>query len=206
MIKNLVFDFGGVIADLDRQSAVDAFISIGLKDADKRLNKYHQTGIFQELEEGRISDNEFIQILERLCNRPLTWSEVQKAWLGFLKGINLNKLHLLEQLHKEGYRLYLLSNTNPFIMNWACSKDFTNEGKTLPEYFDHLYLSYKIGCTKPDKKIFTHLITDTNILPEETIFVDDGPANIRMGKELGMHTFCPKNATDWCDELIKLLK
>ena len=54
MIKNLVFDFGGVIVDLNRQGAVDAFIAIGLKDADTRLDKYHQTGIFQELEEGRI--------------------------------------------------------------------------------------------------------------------------------------------------------
>ena len=66
MIKNLVFDFGGVIADLNRQGAVDAFIAIGLKDADTRLDKYHQTGIFQELEEGRISDSEFIRILEEL--------------------------------------------------------------------------------------------------------------------------------------------
>ena len=152
MIKNLVFDFGGVIADLNRQGAVDAFIAIGLKDADTRLDKYHQTGIFQELEEGRISDSEFIRIMEELCQRSLTWPEVQQAWLGFLSGVDLKKLHLLEELRQEGYHLYLLSNTNPFVMGWACSKDFTSEGKSLAEYFDRLYLSYKVGCTKPDKK------------------------------------------------------
>lgn len=206
MIKNLVFDFGGVIADLNRQGAVDAFIAIGLKDADTRLDKYHQTGIFQELEEGRISDSEFIRIMEELCQRSLTWPEVQQAWLGFLSGVDLKKLHLLEELRQEGYHLYLLSNTNPFVMGWACSKDFTSEGKSLAEYFDRLYLSYKVGCTKPDKKIFTHMLEDAKILPEETLFVDDGAANIQVGQELGMHTFCPKNATDWRDELKNLIK
>lgn len=103
MIKNLVFDFGGVIADLNRQGAVDAFIAIGLKDADTRLDKYHQTGIFQELEEGRISDSEFIRIMEELCQRSLTWPEVQQAWLGFLSGVDIKKLHLLEELRQEGY-------------------------------------------------------------------------------------------------------
>ena len=59
MIKNIVFDFGGVIVDIDRDKAVQAFIKLGLTDADSRLDKYHQTGIFQELEEGKLSADEF---------------------------------------------------------------------------------------------------------------------------------------------------
>lgn len=59
MIKNIVFDFGGVIVDIDRDKAVQAFIKLGLADADTRLDKYHQTGIFQELEEGKLSADEF---------------------------------------------------------------------------------------------------------------------------------------------------
>ena len=206
MIKNLVFDFGGVIADIDRQNAVKSFITIGLKDADERLDKYHQTGIFQELEEGKISDIDFLHSLEKLCKRLLTWDEVQQAWLGFLTGVNLEKLHLLEMLRKKGYHLYLLSNTNPFVMKWACSKSFTTEEKALYEYFDKLYLSYQIGYTKPERAIFTHMINDANIIPEETLFIDDGAANICEGKALGMHTFQPQNATNWCAELIGLIK
>lgn len=59
MIKNIVFDFGGVIAPISRDRAVEAFIRLGLTDADTRLDKYHQTGIFQQLEEGKIDANTF---------------------------------------------------------------------------------------------------------------------------------------------------
>ena len=67
MIKNIVFDFGGVIVDIDRDKAVQAFIKLGLADADTRLDKYHQTGIFQELEEGKLSADEFRKQLGDLC-------------------------------------------------------------------------------------------------------------------------------------------
>ena len=72
MIKNIVFDFGGVIVDIDRDKAVQAFIKLGLADADTRLDKYHQTGIFQELEEGKLSADEFRKQLGDLCGRELT--------------------------------------------------------------------------------------------------------------------------------------
>ena len=87
MIKNIVFDFGGVIVDIDRDKAVQAFIKIGLADADTRLDKYHQTGIFQELEEGKLSADEFRRQLGDLCGRELTMEETKQAWLGFFKEV-----------------------------------------------------------------------------------------------------------------------
>ena len=72
MIKNIVFDFGGVIADIDRDKAVQAFVKLGLKDAETRLDKYHQTGIFQELEEGKLSADGFREKLGELCGRELS--------------------------------------------------------------------------------------------------------------------------------------
>ena len=84
MIKNIVFDFGGVIVDIDRDKAVQAFIKLGLADADTRLDKYHQTGIFQELEEGKLSADEFRKQLGDLCGRPLTMEETKQAWLCLL--------------------------------------------------------------------------------------------------------------------------
>ena len=92
MIKNIVFDFGGVIVDIDRDKAVQAFIKLGLADADTRLDKYHQTGIFQELEEGKLSADEFRKQLGNLCGRSLTMEETKQAWLGFFNEVNLNKL------------------------------------------------------------------------------------------------------------------
>ena len=188
MIKNIVFDFGGVIAD-----------------ADRILDKYHQTGIFQELEEGTLTEEAYRNELGKLCGRTLSWEEVQQAWLGFFTGIDVRKLHYLETLRREGYKLYVLSNTNPYVMGWACSEHFSSEGKPLTAYFEKLYLSYQIGCTKPDRRIFEFMLADSKISPEETLFVDDGASNIAAGRELGMYTFQPENGSDWRDELAKLL-
>ena len=205
MIKNIVFDFGGVIADIDREQAVQAFIRLGVKDADRILDKYHQTGIFQELEEGTLTEEAYRNELGKLCGRTLSWEEVQQAWLGFFTGIDVRKLHYLETLRREGYKLYVLSNTNPYVMGWACSERFSSEGKPLTAYFEKLYLSSKIGCTKPDRRIFEFMLTDSKMQPEETLFVDDGASNIAAGRELGMYTFQPENGSDWRDELAKLL-
>ena len=122
MIKNIVFDFGGVIADISREQAVKAFIRLGVKDADRILDKYHQTGIFQELEEGSLTEEAYRNELGKLCGRTLSWEEVQQAWLGFITGVDIRKLEYLEMLRSEGYKLYVLSNTNPYVMGWACSE------------------------------------------------------------------------------------
>lgn len=184
---------------------MQAFIRLGVKDADRILDKYHQTGIFQELEEGTLTEEAYRNELGKLCERTLSWEEVQQAWLGFFTGIDVRKLHYLETLRREGYKLYVLSNTNPYVMGWACSERFSSEGKPLTAYFEKLYLSYQIGCTKPDRRIFEFMLTDSKMQPEETLFVDDGASNIAAGRELGMYTFQPENGSDWRDELAKLL-
>ena len=163
MIKTLIFDFGGVIATISRDKAVAAFTRIGLNDADARLDKYHQSGIFQALEEGKLDEIGFRTELGRLCNRELSFEEVKKAWLGFFVEVPPAILKYLEELKKE-YRILILSNTNPYVMSWACSTEFSSEGKPLTHYADRLYLSYQIGYTKPAPEIFRHLIDDSRII------------------------------------------
>ncbi len=205
MIKTLIFDFGGVIATISRDKAVAAFTRIGLNDADSRLDKYHQSGIFQALEEGKLDETGFRAELGRLCNRELSFEEVKKAWLGFFVEVPPAILKYLEELKKE-YRILILSNTNPYVMSWACSTDFSAEGKPLTHYADRLYLSYQIGYTKPAAEIFRHLIDDSGIRPEETLFVDDGASNVKKREEFGFHTFCPANGSDWRSDLSALLQ
>ncbi|MCD8292810.1 MAG: HAD family phosphatase [Prevotellaceae bacterium] len=200
MIKNLVFDFGGVIVDISRERAVEAFYRLGLKDADKRLDKYHQTGIFQELEEGKLSADEFRVELGKLCGHTLTGEEVRQGWLGFMLQVDMVRLEFLERL-RPAYRLLLLSNTNPYIMSWARSEAFTPVGKPLDAYFDGLYLSYKTGCMKPSLAIFNYMLAHEGIRPEETLFVDDGRRNVEAAEALGLHTLLAVNGERWCDAL-----
>lgn len=196
MIKNIVFDFGGVIADLDKQKAVEAFKSLGIQEAEKYLDPYLQSGAFLEVENGKTDAAGFIAAMQELSGRELSFAQVQYAWLAFITGISRKKLDYILSLRDRHYNTYLLSNTNPFIMDWACSERFP-WGLPLDAYFDKMYFSYKAGFTKPDERIFRYMLGDSGIKPDETLFVEDGKANIDTAGKLGFRTYCPLNGEDW---------
>lgn len=204
-IKNIVFDFGGVIVNFSRENSVKRFVEIGVADADKLLDAYHQNGIFLEVEDGRITAEEFCTKLSAMVGKELTYEEAASGWRAFMIDVPLCRLEYLRELRKE-YNLYILSNTNPFVMGWARSSEFTSLGCPLDDYFDKIYASYEMKLVKPSVAIFEAMMKDAAMLPHETMFVDDGPANIEMAKSLGMHTFQPINGEDWRAELDALLK
>ncbi len=198
MIKTIVFDLGGVIFDLDRDGAVRAFQRIGLADADVRLDKYHQRGIFQQLEEGSLSPDQFKAELEKLCGRTLTHDEVQSGWMGYVGApVDQRKLDYIDQLRSRGYGVMLLSNTNPYIQRWAQSEAFTPQGRSLDSYMDRLFLSFQMGMMKPDPRIFRQMLADANLQPEQTLFVDDGQANVDAACSLGIQAINPGENADW---------
>lgn len=206
MIKNIIFDLGGVIMTIDHNEALRRFKVLGLADAERHLDPYTQTGIFGDVEEGKITAEEFRCELGKLVGRVLTFDECKHAWLGYRKEVPQRNLSLLRALRSEGYRLILLSNTNPFMMDWGLSSDFDGNGCSLNDYFDALYLSYKIGVMKPDADFFRHVLETEDIQPEESVFVDDGKRNVEAAAKLGFHTLCPVNGSDWTDELYELLR
>jgi len=196
-IKNIVFDLGGVLITLDRDEAVRRFKEAGLENAAELLNAYHQKGIFLELEEGKLSQEEFYEAVRKEAGRFISNETIDYGWMGFLKVLPEYKLTMLEELRQKGYRLYVLSNTNPVIMSWAHSPAFSPQGKSIDEYFDKLYLSYQIGYTKPHPEIFRFMFDDSGMLPHETLFIDDGNANVEMGEKLGMKTYLASNGEDF---------
>ena len=196
-IKNIVFDLGGVIITLDREEAVNRFKNAGLENASELLSAYHQKGIFLELEEGKLSEEEFYDAVRKEAGKYISNETIFYGWMGFLKETPEYKLTMLEELRQKGYRVYLLSNTNPVIMSWAHSSAFSPQGKTIDDYFDKLYLSYQIGYTKPDPEIFRFMFNDSGMIPSETLFIDDGVANIEAGKKMGMKTYLAVNGEDF---------
>ena len=203
--KAIIFDFGGVVVTLDHPQAVEKFRQLGLVDAEKKLNPYTQGGIFGQLELGLLTADEFVQELSKLCHRTLTYNDCLDAWLGYRKELPQRNLDALVRLRKEGYRLILLSNTNPFMMHWASSPNFDGQGHPVEAYFDAVCLSYKFGVMKPDEKFFRRVLEEQNLQPEETLFIDDGPRNVAAASQLGIQTFCPENGTDWTQPLFQLL-
>lgn len=205
VIKNIVFDLGGVIMTLDPAEALRRFKALGLSDAERYLDAYTQSGIFGNLEEGKITAEDFRSKLSSLTGHELTFDECKHAWLGYRKDVPQRNLDLLKELRAKGYRLILLSNTNPFMMDWALSSEFDGKGSSLNDYFDALYLSYRLGIMKPAPDFFRQVLDNENILPEETLFVDDGQRNVEAAGKLGLITMCPDNGSDWTGELRSLL-
>lgn len=205
VIKNIVFDLGGVIMTLDPVEALRRFKALGLSDAERYLDAYTQSGIFGNLEEGKITAEDFRSKLSSLTGHELTFDECKHAWLGYRKDVPQRNLDLLKELRAKGYRLILLSNTNPFMMDWALSSEFDGKGSSLNDYFDALYLSYRLGIMKPAPDFFRQVLDNENILPEETLFVDDGQRNVEAAGKLGFITMCPDNGSDWTGELRSLL-
>lgn len=206
MIRNIVFDLGGVIMTICQEEAIKRFKSIGFKNVENYLNPYTQTDIFGDIEEGKISAEQFRAKLSELIGKEVTYEECKFAWLGYRQDVPLRNLDILRKLKAQGYKLILLSNTNPFMMSWGLSGEFDGNGNSLESYFDSLYLSYKLGVMKPNKKIFQYIIDNEKIQPGESLFIDDGERNINAARLLGFKTLCPINGEDWTKELIELLK
>ena len=205
MIKNIIFDLGGVVITIDQEQAIRRFEELGLKDAAKQLDPYTQQGIFGDLEAGKISAEEFRSACSQMIGREVSYKECQYGWQGYAKDVPLRNLKALKRLKAEGYRIILLSNTNSYMMDWAESSDFDGEGHPLSYYFDAEYKSFECKLMKPDEAFFRHVLMSEKIFPEETLFVDDGPRNVAAASQLGIRTFCPVNGEDWTEEIYQYL-
>lgn len=205
MIKNIAFDLGGVVLALSYEQAVKRFEEIGLKNARQELDAFEQRGIFGDLESGRITAEDFRRELSKMVGRELTADECYQAWHGYVDHVPKRNLQALLSLRARGYRVCLLSNTNPYMMQWA-DKDFDGEGHPISYFFDALYLSYQCKVMKPRREIFELMLQGQQSTPEETLFVDDGRRNVEMAASMGMQTLCPQNNEDWTEALEALLK
>ena len=204
-IKNIAFDLGGVVIALSYEQAVKRFEEIGLKDARQHLDAFHQQGIFGDLEQGTITAEEFRIELGKLIGREMTYEECLYAWHGYVENVPQKNLQMLLKLRQLGYKVCLLSNTNPYMMQWAMSSEFDGQGHSLDYYFDHLYLSYQCKHMKPSAEIFQMMLEGQQATAEETLFIDDGKKNVEAAQSLGMKTLFPENNEDWTEPLANLL-
>lgn len=196
MIKNILLDLGGVVMSINDGEATRRFEKLGLKDASERLDSYVQSGFFGDLEEGKITDEEFRKRLSLEVGKNITWEECQWAWLGYRKNVSQYYLDFISRLRRDGYRVVLASNTNQFMQKWA-EDDFDGRGGSIADYFDAMYRSYECGVMKPDERFFRNVLSKEAIVPGETVLVDDSPRNTASACKLGILTICPEGEEDW---------
>ena len=203
-INNIAFDLGGVVLALSYEQAVCRFEKIGLKDARKRLDAFEQKGIFGELESGKIITEIFRQELSALVGHAVTMDDCYWAWHGYVEHVPKRNLDAILRLRAKGFKVCLLSNTNPFMMQWA-RKDFDGAGHPIDYFFDSMYLSYQCKVMKPQLKIFEIMLDGQHAIPEETLFIDDGIRNVEAAAAIGIRTLCPQNNEDWTGMLDDML-
>ena len=197
LIKNIIFDLGGVLVGLDDQRCIDAFKAIGASQIAQYIEDHRTEDLFYDTEVGNISQHEFCNEVRRIASCNVRDEDIVWAWNRLLTVIpNEKKVRLLE-LHDKGFRLFLLSNTNEMHWNYCAEELFPYKRWIAQDFFDEIYLSYELHKIKPQEDIFATVLADAGIKAEETLFIDDNEANIAAARELGIQTFWNEHPDDW---------
>ncbi|MEF9923222.1 MAG: HAD family phosphatase [Muribaculaceae bacterium] len=198
VVKNLLFDLGGVIMDIERDRCVASLTALGMDNASELLGLYVQSGAFLELEEGKITASEFRNAMRERISTNVSDAQLDAAFNDFLIGIPTHRLKSLRKL-KQQYKVFMLSNTNSIMFDSKIDKCFRAEGYTVDDYFDGIALSYKAKCAKPSPEIFNYTIAHLAINPAETVFFDDSQKNLDAAVPFGFQTHLVVPGTEFMD-------
>lgn len=201
MIKNLMFDLGGVIMDIKRDNAVKALTRLGMTNVEEFLgDNYSQKGAFLALERGEITVNEFHEEIRRYIPEGVSDDEIDTALCKFLIGIPVKRLRELRELRGK-YKIYMLSNTNMMMWHRFILPEFKKDGHDIDYYFDGVVTSFSVHAYKPEAAIFDAAVSRLGIKPGETVFFDDSPANVAASEQLGFHGVVVEPGTEFIDKI-----
>lgn len=186
--KNIIFDLGGVILNIDYSLTESAFVDLGIKDFEKLFSQAKQKHLFDLFDKGAISPADFRNEIKKHLNSHLQNDVIDEAWNAMLLDLPKPRLDFLQKI-KTTHRTFLLSNTNQIHID-----SFHNYLKThfgldnLLGYFEKVYFSYEIGMRKPDAEIFKLVLEENNLNPQETLFIDDSLQHIEGAAKTGINT------------------
>jgi putative hydrolase of the HAD superfamily len=205
-IKNIIFDFGGVILNIDYQKSVDAFKEIGLGNFEKSYSKAAQINLFNELECGLISPEEFRKGLRIVSGKNFSNVEIDYAWNKIILDLPENRVNLMNEL-KSRYRTFLLSNTNKIHYDLYITKLQKYGYLDFNKIFEKAYFSHEMKMRKPDNETFEFVLQEHLLIPKETLFIDDSIQHIDAAKKLGIlthHLNVKEDITDLFDKEYRL--
>jgi glucose-1-phosphatase len=187
-LKNIIFDLGAVLIDIDYKKTEKAFIQLGFTNFDKMYTQYTANEVFEKLETGKISNDDFYKTIIGLSEREITAMQIKTAWNAILLNWRKNSVAFLKTIGKQ-YNIYLLSNTNAihqeaFFESLKIETGITN----FNSFFRKAYYSHEIHLRKPNADIFEFVAKDAGINVEESLFIDDSHNNIKTARGLGFKT------------------
>ena len=187
-IENIIFDLGGVILDIDYNRTRKGFEELGIAHFDDMYSQANADQLFQKLETGHISNDDFFITLDKVTNLGLTPQQIRTAWDALLLDFREASLDFLEEI-KPKYKTYLFSNTN-FIHMEAFDKIFHRKERAHPfnAYFDKAFYSCEIGLRKPNLEAYQWILHHLDTEASKTLFIDDSLQNVEAAKMAGMQT------------------
>ncbi|MGI4738086.1 MAG: HAD family hydrolase [Janthinobacterium lividum] len=189
MLPNLLFDFGGVIIDIDYDRTPAAFRRLSRAGSTVEYSQASQAELFDLLETGKISAAEFRDGLRTAYDLDATDEEIDQAWHALLLDVPAERLALIGELRRAGHQTALLSNTNELHIaevnrRLAQQYGFKNG---IADCLDRVFYSQEVGLRKPGEEIFRHALREMNWQPAETLFIEDSPQHIATARRLGLH-------------------
>ena len=186
-IKNIIFDLGGVILNIDYNKTSQAFKDLGFTNFDEFYSQKEQTSLFNDLETGKINESQFISKIQiQQCD--ISDLQIIDAWNAMLLDLPKVRIQLINSLSKK-YRVFLLSNTNSIHLNSFMTTIQTEYGSDiLTPSFEKVYLSHEIGLRKPNIDCFQFVLKDQNLNASETLFLDDSIQHVEGAQKCGIRT------------------
>jgi glucose-1-phosphatase len=188
-IKNLIFDLGGVILDLSVDSTLQRFSKLSSLEMQQVKQIFISSPEFERYEKGHLDDVGFREFVRKVYNVKASDADIDNSWNAMLLGIPAIKLELLKKLMTK-YNVYLLSNTNNIHLQHiehVMMPGITGE-RSLDPYFHKTYYSHRMGKRKPDAEIFEQVLDENQLIPDETLFLDDNAMNIAGADALKIKT------------------
>lgn len=203
-IKNIIFDLGGVIINLDYSRTINEFNKLSNKPFETIFTQLQQSPLFDQFDKGAISESDFFEKLRSSLQDNTTKDEALHAWNAMLLDFPIQRLELLQHL-KSKYRLFLLSNTNETHIAELESHLYQQHGyKNLETFFEKVYYSCRMGMRKPDREIFELVLKENNLNKNETIFIDDSPQHVQGAMNAGIQSYYLTNGKDIIDLVAEL--
>jgi FMN phosphatase YigB (HAD superfamily) len=198
-IKNIIFDLGGVLYAIDYQKIESGMASLQLETADSvKYSRSYQDPLFTQLEIGSITPESFWQGMKNRFQLRDDRDAFFKVWNSMLYGLIPGRQNLVHELTQK-YRVFLLSNTNIIHYQFLIT-----ECEPMFQQMEHCYFSHEVGMRKPEPQIFKHILQAHQLLPQETLFIEDSEQHIEAAKALGIQTIFVQSDA-WPDQLHNLL-
>lgn len=186
-IKNIIFDFGGVIINISHQQVENAFKALGVSNFEALFNQATQAKLFQQFEKGEITTSQFRDRIRELTSLNVSDDKLDDAWNLIIGDYPPQRIDLLNQINNN-YRLFLLSNTNSIHYDYYIPKFESEYGYSFGSLFEKTYWSFKFGKRKPDLDSYKQLIAENQLIKGETLFIDDSVQNIEAAQKAGLKT------------------